>query len=370
MNAEQLRSVGQEVIYLAGCAVNETKPDLGKVSDLESVYALAARHKLSAAVAIALESAGQKDARSSQAIASALKRAALFEQALAQVKAALEAAGIWYMPLKGAVLKAYYPQYGVREMADCDILFDASRAEDVRVLMERLGFQTERFGVMHHDVYFKKPLLNFQMHLSLFDPIHEKLHAYYGDVYKRLVGDGWEKRFSPEDFYLYVTAHAYKHYTGGGAGLRSLLDTYVYLKKEKLDMDYVAAEAEKLGIAGFEAANRSLALRLFSGQELTAEEKDRLDYVLSSGAYGTTAHQVENRLRANGWGKARYALNRFFVPISQKNRAYAVYARRYPFFYRHKLLLPLLPFYRILRSLKSGKLIREAKTIVKTKKSR
>ena len=33
--------------------------------------------------------------------------------------------GIWYMPLKGSVLKELYPDFSMRQMADNDILFDA-----------------------------------------------------------------------------------------------------------------------------------------------------------------------------------------------------------------------------------------------------
>ena len=65
------------------------------------------------------------------------------------------------------------------------------------------------------------------------------------------LGDGFEKHLSQEDFYLYVTSHEYKHYSAGGTGLRSVLDTYVYLQKAAPDMDYVTAEAEKLGMAEF-----------------------------------------------------------------------------------------------------------------------
>ena len=181
------------------------------------------------------------------------------------------------------------------------------------------------------------------------------------------MGDGYEKHFSPEDFYLYVTAHEYKHYTGGGTGLRSVLDTYVYLQKKKLDMDYVTAEAEELGMAEFEASNRSLAQHLFSGGELSQADKEMLEYILSSGVYGTMAHRVENKIRENGGGKIRYALNRFFVPISKRNKNYAVMAGYYPFFYNHKILLPILPFYRTFRAMKSGKFKAEARAIKNAK---
>ena len=155
----------------------------------------------------------------------------------------------------------------------------------------------------------------------------------------------------------------------GGTGLRPLLDTYVCLKNESLDMAYVTKEAKKLGMAEFEAANRTLALHVFSGAELTEADSEMLDYILSSGVYGTLTHHVENKMRRNGWGKLQYALGRFAVPVSRENIRYAGFAARYPFFYQHKVLLPFLPFYRIFRAMKAGRFQAEAKAIKNAKKA-
>lgn len=355
-----------DLIYLISCAVNGVTPEAARVAgmDLEAVYRLASRHMLAATVAPALEAAGVRDERFANALRRSVLKNITMDAEMDALFAEMDAAGIWHMPLKGIVLQHLYPVYGMRQMSDHDILFDADRAEEVRAIMERRGFSTEYFGVSNHDVYHKPPVCNFEMHRALFGPSHDdKLYAYYRDVQTRLLGDGYAKRLSPEDFYLYVTAHEYKHYSVSGTGLRSILDTCVYLQKEKLDMAYVAAEAEKLGMAAFEAANRSLAQHLFSDGELTQADREMLDYILSSGVYGTFGHRVENTMAKNGWGKLGYALHRFFVPVSRKNKDYATYAGAYPLFYKYKILLPLLPFYRTFRSMISGRFRAEARAI-------
>ena len=356
----------QDTIYLVSCAVNDRQPDRDRVEsmDLAEVYALAARHMVSAIVAFALERAEYKDAQSGRSLAVALSRATQFDKAWEEIKVQLIDAGIWYMPLKGAVLKGLYPKYGMREFADHDILFDVSRSEDVRTIMEELGFKTEHFGTGNHDCYHKMPCLNFEMHRSLFGSGHdERLYTYYQHVEDRLLGDGCEKHFTSEDFYVYMIAHEYKHYANAGTGLRSLLDTYVYLRATELDIDYVAAETEKLGMVEFESANRLLAQHLFSGQELTEADEEMLEYVMSSGVYGTIGNRVENTMAKNGYGKLRYALDRFFVPVSKNDRRYESFAAMYPIFYEHKVLLPLLPFYRTLRAMKAGRFNAEARAI-------
>ena len=358
----------KDLIYLVLYAVNGNTPDSKLVADinLDELYQLACRHMLAATIAPALKAAGIQDKRFSKALEHSALKSSTMDMEMDALFAELEAAGIWYMPLKGIVLQHYYPVYGMRQMSDHDILFDANRADDVKAIMERLGFSVDRFGVSNHDVYHKEPVSNFEMHRELFDSSHES-YEYYKNVEERLLGDGCEKHFSPEDFYIYMTAHEYKHYYNSGTGLRSVLDTYMYLQKEKLDMDYVTAEAGKLGMTEFETANRSLALHLFPDGKLTEADKKMLEYILSSGVYGTFGNRVKNKMKKNGWSKLRYALNRFFVPISRKNRDYAAYARQYPFFYKYKILLPLLPFYRTFRALKEGKFQSEVRAIKNAK---
>ncbi len=287
---------------------------------------------------------------------------------MSEIFVELDAAGIWHMPLKGTILQHMYPVYGMRQMSDHDILFDAKRADDVKSIMEKLGFSVEHFGASNHDVYHKEPVSNFEMHTSLFGSGHdEKMYKYYTDVEKRLLGDGYEKHFSPEDFYVYVTDHEYKHYSVSGTGLRSLVDTYVYLQKESLDMSYVIGEAEKLGIAEFEAANHSLAQHLFSGEELTNPDREMLDYILSSGVYGTWDHRVQNRLSKFGHGKIHYALKRFAEPLDRKSQIYQELKNKFPFFYNYKVLLPCLMVYRVFLRMKEGKLKKELESLKNAK---
>ena len=67
-----MSDTAMDVVYLAGCAVNGTVPDNDRVQamDLEAVYAFASWHMIGSAVAFALESAGFRDQKSAQAIAS------------------------------------------------------------------------------------------------------------------------------------------------------------------------------------------------------------------------------------------------------------------------------------------------------------
>lgn len=360
-------SNSSDIIYLVSCAVNNVMPDRARVEqmNLDEVYTLAEYHMLKAAVAFALESAGIKDKRSREAISRSQRKTILFANAWEEIRLKLEAAGIWYMPLKGAILKDLYPKFGMREFSDYDILFNASRESDMKKIMEELGFTTVRYGTSSHDIYHKAPVLNFEMHTELMSfIINDQVREYYSHIEDRLIRDAsYERRFTPEDCYIYLIVHQHKHYSRGGTGLRSLMDTYIYLNHEKLDMCYVAAVTDKLGIRDYEEINRTLSQHLFDGEELTPSEQEMLDYLLSSGAYGTIKHSIQNKMQKRKWSKLQYALNRFLVPVRKNNPDYLAYSKKYPTWYRYKILLLVLPFHRLIRAVTAGRFKSEVKEL-------
>ena len=378
-NTALIPQTAWDMVYLIRCALSGTEPDIGRVArmDQKMLYRLAAIHSLSALVGTALTDMDTGDMKGSwrTAVGMAVRKTVLFDAERSALLGWMEESGIWYMPLKGVVLKDDYPVYGIRQMADNDILFDASRAEEVRDWFVGRDYEVKAFAAGVHDSYLKAPIYNFEMHRMLFSPTLEGWYSYYENVKDRLVKDAGNKfgyHFTDEDFYIYFFAHAAKHFTGGGTGLRSLIDLYLYIsKRPDLDWHYIEGELEKLDLKDEESGMRALANALFDpsaplpDEALSAEQRALLSTIVSSGTYGTVELKVKNTLRKKGWGKLRYMLERFTVPVSAKNPAYADYASTYPLFYRHKLLLPLLPFYRTFRSMKAGRFKAEARAVRK-----
>ena len=350
---------GKDLIYLAACAVRQTVPEGIDAMDVDGVLKEAERQSLAAAAACALAAAGVSDARIHVIIAKAMQKDAAMETTKTQVLEALEDAGIWYMPLKGSVLKKYYPETWIRQMSDCDVLFDSARAEDVRQIMEGLGFTTVSFNTgMNHDGYQKKPIYSVEMHRTLIQEYGEDgalnsyHHAvdfqYYKNVKERLIRDEDRQfgyHFTPEDFYIFMIAHEYNHFTRRGTGFRSLLDVYVFLRAfgETLDWDYIRRETDKLDLTDFETRNRKIALHIFDGGQLSAEDEEMLELMADAGTYGRYELRFRNGVRFAGGGKLRYAFKRIVLPMD-------VVEQLFPFFYRHKALLPFLPFYRLVKA--------------------
>ncbi|MBO7674556.1 MAG: nucleotidyltransferase family protein [Atopobiaceae bacterium] len=343
--------IPRAVAYLCGCAVRQQVADASRLLgvDRAALMDFAQSHSLASCVGVALDAAGFGDDRTHEEAARGIWRVAQLQSDWELARKELEREGIWYCPLKGAVVRDLYPAFGMRQMADFDVLFDATRAADVRKVMLRLGFTCEHYDAGVHDVYYKRPVTNLEMHRALFGPTSDaRLKEFYDGVKDRLVKDedndfGWH--MDVDECYLYLVAHEHKHFSASGTGLRSLLDTYVYLCAYgmQIDWSWVVRTAYELGLGDFEESNRELALRLFGDEELTEDDLRTLAYMASSGTYGTIQNGVRNQVEEGGGGVVgtiRYLGQRLFPPVSALRIAY-------PAFFRHALAVPLVYPYRL-----------------------
>ena len=258
----------------------------------------------------------------------------------------MEKKGIWYLPLKGIILKDCYPMPAMREMTDNDILCDAEKMAEIKLIMESMGYDCNQFGRTNHDVY-QKDVLVFEMHSALFNSIDFPLiFEYFRTVKNRLVKDAdnsFGYHMKAEDFYIYIICHIYKHYAKAGTGLRSLLDIFVFNNKngQMLDREYISRELDRIGINEYEKRSRLLAEKLFSFQPLSESDKKELRYYIDSNCYGNKENMASFRLNNDDSKKAkrRYYFKRIFPD--------EVYLKNiYPMVYRHKILYPFLVVYR------------------------
>lgn len=360
-----MNNTQQALICLARCAIHQKKPENLEIPDFQALYDLAVFHSIPAMIAMALESGGYltADYMSEEQIFAwkdcknkAIRKNLVLDAERSTIISHFEKNGVWYLPLKGSVLKDLYPKMGMRQMADNDVLFDASYRDRLRDYMLSLGYAAVDSGAQYHDEYEKPPVYSFEFHTSLYGPVDEPaLSDYYRNVKDRLIkdsGNGFGYHFTDEDFYVYITSHTYKHYIRQGTGIRSLLDSFVYVSKkgDSLDWDYIRRESEKLGIAEFEQQSRTLAMKIFAPepQALTAKEAQMLELFLSCGTYGTDAGDIQRQLvelQGDGkpitlWTKIRFWLRHLFPGLE--------YMRKYvPFCYRHRWCIPFYWIYRL-----------------------
>lgn len=379
----------RQLLYLISCALHETTPEDAVLGEIQwnTLFPAARMHSVCAMVCMALErskafgqAAPEIQKQWLNAKNKAVRKNMLLDAERESVIEEMERAQIWYMPLKGSILKDWYPRYGMREMVDNDILFDPAKREQVRSIFLSRGYEVH-YRKGNHDVYCKPPVYNFEMHMALFDKrVCEDLSEKYANVKEKLLpdqGKPYQYHFTQEDFYLFVLAHAYRHYSHGGTGIRTLTDVYVMNRKigQSLDWDYVNQELERLGIRDYENNSRVLAEKIFGTQKPTTEftltepEQEMLRYYLGSSTFGTIENQVTNQLRSiqtdgkpiSFFTKFKYSLTRLFPNLKWCKK-------HYPFIYRHPWLLPAFWIWRLFNRIASNskRIWKEISTLAQT----
>ncbi len=348
-----------DMVYLCGCVLANTKPDEAHLAgiDLKALYQMSNFHSLTALVCEALEMASYVPdpdrqpymASFQMAKAKSIRKNLLLDTEREKLLSFMEKNGIWYMPLKGVVLKDMYPKMGLRQMADNDILFDEAYRKDIHDHFVAEGYAVKIYGMRNHDVYLKEPVYNYEMHVSLYGEMHKAdWYAYYKNIKARLLKASarlYEYRFSDEDFYIYFLTHGFKHFNVSGTGFRFLLDLYVYLEKKRDTMDwaYIEKELAVLDIVDFERDCRALVeeiipnIQAFSMETLSEEKQKLLLYFLSCGTYGTAKNRIARRIKEIG--HVKYFLHRFFPDQT-------VLGCYHPIFAKYKWLLPIGWIYR------------------------
>ena len=213
------------------------------------------------------------------------------ETRIGAVLAEFEKSGIEAMPLKGYIMKNYYPSADMRSMCDVDILIKTDRYDDAKAIMEKYGLKF-KLESAHEFVFTDKEVITVELHKTLVPDYNRDLFAYYGDGWrlaKKKEDSEHIYEMSAEDFYVYNVVHAAKHYQKTGIGVRQVAD--IWILEQKFDFSdeakhYIKEQLEKLGIAEFRDNISALSKVWFEGAESTGLLDTMSEYILSGGNFG------------------------------------------------------------------------------------
>ena len=338
--------------------------------DLEAVYEYVKISGISAITFMALEDALDVIDENSYMFdwkklrLNSIRRNLLFDQERNAITNFFEQNGIWYLPLKGSVIKEMYSNPEMREMNDNDILIDLDGREKAKEFMLERGYELkpndkgEFDDKGNSDEYIKKPFFYFELHKFLIEERYSpEQDKYFRHIKDRLIKDtdqAFAYHMTDEDFYLYMICHAHKHFSRNGMGIRFLMDEYVFLKEkgETLDNDYINEKIHEFGLEQFDADLRKVSKMAFDEDEecleesLSDSEKALYDSCLGAGVFGNIETRWKNEayeMSANSTDtitKKEYIKNRLF-PDENWYRIY------HPFVYRHKIVKPFFTIYRL-----------------------
>ena len=261
---------------------------------------------------------------------------------LIEVCKTLEEAGIDHIPLKGSVIREYYPEPWMRTSADIDMLVHIEDFEKARdVIAEKLGYTTDNVKLDHDLSMFAPSGVHLELH---FATVEEYFAANAKDVLEDIwsyayVKEGYAHQYCLTDdlFYFYHVAHMAKHYEYGGVGARFYLDMWLLFQ---LDFDREKREVllKKGGLLTFARVAEELCGVWFDGKEHTDRTLRMQRHVICNGIYGTKENNVVWDQIKSG-GEKKNAMRLIFLP-------YAQMVKKYPSLEKHKYLYP---FYHIRR---------------------
>lgn len=259
------------------------------------------------------------------------------EHTFSQLCETLEQSGYPYIPLKGAVLCAWYPCPWMRTSCDIDILVREKDLEPIsKRLVDTCGYQRQK--KTSHDVSLYTPEgVYVELHYSTIEdsvsPQSHKILEKIWDVAQPAEAGSCHMVIPDSLFYYYHMAHMAKHFVGGGCGIRPFLDVWILNHKVPHDPQKRQQLLREGGLLPFARAAEKLSRIWFSGETADPALSAMEDYILSGGTYGSLENRVAVNQQKRG-GKFRYAMSRIFLP-------YDILKYHYPILVKNKWLLPV-----------------------------
>ena len=314
---------------VCGIELNRDAADACTPQNLEQVYALAQKHDLAHLAAHAVENLSIAECEPIKSLRKA-KMAAIYrytklDYELERICSTLDGAGISFMPLKGTVLRPFYPEAWMRSSCDIDVLVRPEALQDAVLHLENAGYR--RSGKGHHDVSLFSPSgVHLELHYSLTDhtdsdPLREILDGIWEKAERK---EGADNHYLMPDsyFYLHHIAHMANHFLRGGCGIRACLDIWILNHR----MDANTAQREALlaqgGLLAFAKAAEKLAECWFSGQTPDQKTLHFSECVLNGGIYGTGANGAIMYKAADA--KLRIPFHRILIPMDDLRYAYPI----------------------------------------------
>lgn len=257
---------------------------------------------------------------------------------LEQICDVLEKEKIPFIPLKGAVMRKYYPEPWMRTSCDIDVLIPSEKLQlAIDSLTKQLSYRFES-KYTHDASLFSPSGIHLELHYDLVEQNRANrasriLAEVWADA--RLSEDcSYRYEMSDEMFYFYHIAHMAKHFENGGCGIRPFADVWVLNHR----VPFSAEKREKLLKKGnlwlFAEQARLLSEVWFGNGEHSEITEQMQEYVLNGGIYGSAENRITVQQQKKG-GKFKYVASKIFLP-------YRVLKYHYPILQKHRWLTPVM----------------------------
>ena len=251
--------------------------------------------------------------------------------AVTSIHSVLETRRCYHLFMKGTVTKKRYEEPFYRSMVDIDFLYQESQHEQVKQALLDNGFTDYREG-RKNDFYNRKPYVSVEAHRQLV-PSDSSYYSYCSRVWQRShIASGCKYCFemSLEDELIFNIIHLAIHFLEGGAGIRFIMDVYVY-NSYQMDKQYIERELTELDLLEFYHNISDLANHWFGDGEETEISRKIGQFVLDNSIFGTAKNSSALAVRK---GRLRYLRRMFFPSLNEMSSLY-------PWLKKRKYLLPV-----------------------------
>ena len=287
-----------------GEKLSEDDKNVIQTHGLSGLFALSKQHDLAHLMFAALQNNGLLTETSAemprflQEWNLAVYRRETQQYVLAQVGALLDGAEIPYLPLKGSVICALYPETWMRTSCDIDVLVQKENVDAAVKVLHTAGYTFDKD--YEHDVSLYSPEgVHLELHYELIEERDSMdCHALLEDIWGHVLSvddKAFEKKMPNELFVLYHVAHTAKHFIHGGCGIRPFLDLWIMQSKMPCDEVKLQKLLQESGLQTFYEYAMRVVGCWFEGMEADETIRKMEVYIFRGGVYGTT----ENRIAVN-----------------------------------------------------------------------
>lgn len=257
-------------------------------------------------------------------------------QMYGQVCEVFENEGVPFIPLKGSVIRKYYPEPWMRTSCDIDILIkeeDLNRA--VKLLQERYSFSSDNHRDFHDVSLFSDNGTHLELHFNILENMKD-VDTVLSRVWEFAKPSGEESymyELQPEFLIYHVLAHMSYHVLNGGCGIRSFIDLYLLEKYLKYNEEILIGLCKQGGLSNFKIEVEKLAFTWMENKDCDDRTKLFSEYILSGGVYGNSETASAINHVKNG-SKVKYIFTRVF-------QSYDIMKEKYPVLKKHRWLMPV-----------------------------
>lgn len=221
--------------------------------------------------------------------------------------------------LKGYEIQKLYPDENLRMLGDIDLLVESKdHQKAVSVLIEN-GFEKGPDDP-HHMVLIKNNVL-IELHHNLFEDFRRTV-SFFSTPFEFTKKSNYFRKYLIDEYnFLYIVAHYAKHICVG-AGLRGLIDIYLFIKNKDLDFNFINLQLQNLGLAKFYNMILSEIFIIFGYKDKYLSFNDQamsmIEYSLKCGIHGQGNNHNMNYAsktitRFNQGNKFKYLLSKLFI---------------------------------------------------------